>query len=232
MIYRKSVDVHAQEHADEFSISLNLMIIPNETVTGRANQLIFDSEKDTIKSTLSSSSGRIMVCDLAQYIGDSETAELLDYLAVRHPDSRTRGACIRSLVKMLPDDAERVYRRVAHDSHAYVKHLGESGLELGDFAEHFYAQAVVDPHAALDSGPGGAGLREVWSRYGHDILAYSEDLLCRAPREKTGSRRSGSLATGGSDCTIGIPHGSTWHGRGRRQPFHPPVRRRHGVVRV
>lgn len=28
MIYRKSVDIHSQEHAEEFAVSLNLMLLP------------------------------------------------------------------------------------------------------------------------------------------------------------------------------------------------------------
>lgn len=157
MVYRKSIDVHSQEHADEFSISLNLMVIPEETMMNRANQFIFDTEKGVVRSALSSTAGRVMVCDLARHVGDDTTAGLLDALSTKHPDSRVRGACVRSLVKLLPAEAEAVYERAAADPHPYVRHLGEKALSSGQFAESSYARSVPDPHAGLDSGPGAEG---------------------------------------------------------------------------
>jgi hypothetical protein len=154
MLYRKSTDVHSQEHADEFSISINLMVIPEETVMNRANQFIFDVEASTLRSTLSSTAGRVMVCDLARHVGDARSVDLLDSLSTKHPDSRVRGASIRSLVGLVPGDTEAIYRRATRDSHLYVRRLGESGLETGGFAEAVYAENRVDPHAGLDSGPG------------------------------------------------------------------------------
>lgn len=154
MMYRKSVDVHSQEHADEFSISLNLMVLPDETVTNRANQMIFDTANNTVKSVLSSSAGRVMLCDLAHHVGDGETAGLLDSLSTIHPDSRVRATCIRSLVKMHPDQAESIFERATKDPHPYVRHLGAQALEKGELNDSEFAKVAVDPHAAFESGPG------------------------------------------------------------------------------
>jgi len=161
MLYRKSLDVHSQEHADEFSASLNLMVIPDETVTNRANQLIFDANKGIVTSTMSSSAGRVMVCDLARYVGNSETAGLLDSLSTKHPDSRVRGSCIRSLVNMHPEASEAIFERASRDSHAFVRLLGTQGLETGQFAEASYARGAPDSHATRDSGPGTANFERV-----------------------------------------------------------------------
>ena len=155
MVYRKSIDVHHQEHADEFSISLNLMVIPDETVTNRSNQFIFDSDAGSLKSVLSSSAGRIAFCELAQHVGDSKTAGLLDELSTLHPDSRLRGACIRSLTKMFPGDSESIFERASRDKHPYVKQLGVRGLQGSHLAEAEYLKQAVDHHAAFDSGAGG-----------------------------------------------------------------------------
>jgi hypothetical protein len=143
MVYRKSIDVHSQEHADEFSISLNLMIMPRDATLNAANQYIFDVEAGTIKSIASQTTGRVSICELAQHVGDSTTAGLFDSLSVRHPDPQIRAASIRSLVNMLPAEAEAVFERASRDGAALVRELGIAGLESGTFAEDAYQRARI-----------------------------------------------------------------------------------------
>lgn len=129
MIYRKSVDVHSQGYAKDFSISLNLMVIPNETVMNRATQFIFDTEKNTVRTTISSSSGRVLMCDLAKHVGDANTSSLLDALAQNHADSRVRASSTKSLAAMHPDQADSIYTRGTRDKHPYVRHLSATALD-------------------------------------------------------------------------------------------------------
>jgi hypothetical protein len=123
MLYRKSVDAHTQEHPTEFSISINLVVVPDESIMRRETLFIFDVENGRVKDTVDSSSGRVTLCEMARSVGDDRTAELLDALIERHPDPKVRGMSIESLAALRPDESERAIRRAADDSHSYVRHL-------------------------------------------------------------------------------------------------------------
>ncbi len=159
MIYRKSVNIHSQEHAEEFSVSLNLILLPEGSTADRSHQMIFNTEKGTVESILSASSGRSTVCDLAKYVGDSCTAGLLDSLSTGHVDAHVRAACLRSLLHLEPQEGEAIFKRAIDDADEKIHQIGRRGLETGFFPDSLYESITVDPHVAFETGPGMSGFR-------------------------------------------------------------------------
>jgi len=78
-------------------------------------------ESQTVKETLSSSSGRVMLTNLARYVGDDKTISLLDDLLAVHPDERVRATAAESLCLLCPGSKSEVVDRMSGDSHAYVR---------------------------------------------------------------------------------------------------------------
>src|SRR6185503_9448892 len=104
MLYRASRDVHVQYAPTELTITLNLMVAhPDVRIR---DQFFFDLSNRTIASyppELAASS-RSTLLKLAGYLGDGDTQQLLDDLAVRHPCRRTRLTAFDSLVRQQPGD--------------------------------------------------------------------------------------------------------------------------------
>jgi hypothetical protein len=120
MYYRASKDVHSQEHPEEFSVSLNLMIARPEEFA--RDQYFFDLESETIsKISGKQNSGGVLLCEMAGVIGDSTTAAALDALSVTHGSARVRAACYGSLAKLELSSVEQVWNRALSDPHAYVR---------------------------------------------------------------------------------------------------------------
>jgi hypothetical protein len=124
MVYRKSVDVHSQGPANDFSVSLNLLAITSDTVLDRSNQYIFDTQTMTVKQALSSSAGRVMLTNLARYVGNNETKTLLGDLLDVHPDERVRAAAGLSLCHLCPSESDGILERMLADKHGYVRGSG------------------------------------------------------------------------------------------------------------
>jgi hypothetical protein len=120
MHYRASKDIHSQEHPEEFSVSLNLMIARPEEYA--RDQYFFDLESETIsKVSGKQNSGGVLICEMAGVIGDSTTAAALDALSATHGSARVRAACYTSLAKLEPSSVEQVWNRALSDPHAYVR---------------------------------------------------------------------------------------------------------------
>jgi len=120
MLYRANKDVHVQYAPQELTITLNLMVAP-ETVLMR-DQFFFDLSTCTIASYPAeiATSRRASFVTLAGFLGDADTRQLLDDLAVSHPCRRTRLAAVEALCRQDPKAAERTLRRAADDPSTIV----------------------------------------------------------------------------------------------------------------
>ncbi len=125
MIYRDSLDVHRQEHAPEFSMSLNVLMRPK--VDGR-RQYRFNLDSGTISGCDSMDvTRRQTLCDLAGYVSDERTVTLLGDIAETHTDNAFRGAAIRTLqaLRVVSDaEAEERLSRLDLQFVMPVGHLG------------------------------------------------------------------------------------------------------------
>lgn len=128
MFYRASKDVHSQEHAKEFSISLNLLV--NLPETSLINQYLFNLEERAISSYVQSAgSGRVMLCRLAKYFGDEHTTTLLEAIALRHSSERVRSAAYESIAAREPHLAQEIWRRALNDAHPGVRRAAVQAME-------------------------------------------------------------------------------------------------------
>jgi hypothetical protein len=96
MVYRCSRDIHEQYPPPKFSVSLNLLVqIPESRLVP---QYFFDLNAGTIvRFSEDPTSRRVSLLDFAACIGDENTADILTFLASRHPCTRTRDAATRAL---------------------------------------------------------------------------------------------------------------------------------------
>lgn len=134
MFYRASRDVHAQEHPEEFSVSINLMIMSPEVTTN--SQYWFDLEKGTIRDHVQQnhSSSRMLLCDLARCFGDGATANVLESIASTHHVARVRSSAFEALCVLEQEHAEEVWRRALQDASPLVRHRARLALDLPDEA--------------------------------------------------------------------------------------------------
>ncbi len=128
MYYRASTDVHTQEHPDEFSVSVNLLIVG--AGVRKANQYTFDLETSTVSGYVQNvGTGRVMLAYLARFFGNDRTAGLLDELSQTHPHPRLRWTAADSLATLDPARAAEVVERAASDLHPYVRMRAAAELE-------------------------------------------------------------------------------------------------------
>ena len=131
MFYRASRDVHIQAPPPSLSISLNLMII--EPAALLRDQFAFDLERRTISAYVATlSSKRVSLLTLAAYLGNCETADLLESVAKRHPCRRTRLAATQACARLRPADADRLWNRASRDPEELVREAARSALEARD----------------------------------------------------------------------------------------------------
>ena len=130
MLYRASRDLHIQYPPEDLSITLNLMIHSPE-VQAR-DQYFFDLERRVISDYSSESDGsrRAAVLTMAAQLGDGDTRQLLEDLAMSHPSRRTRLTAWQSLVQLEPARAESIWERAARDPAPVVVHAARSHLAL------------------------------------------------------------------------------------------------------
>lgn len=128
MYYRASRDVHSQEHPSELSVSLNLMLNGPEAMWG--SQYFFDTEASTITSFTQNPTGRrVMLCDLAGWVGDGRTVNLLENLAGQHPAPRIRWSAYSALLTLENDDQQDILAVAMTDEHRYVRARARGVLE-------------------------------------------------------------------------------------------------------
>ena len=143
MLYRASRDVHVQYHPSAFSMSLNFMLTPPDL--NLTNQYFFDVGEGRITGCVeNSSSGRILLCQMAKFVGDGATVNILEEQAVRHPMPRVRAACLESLAHLEPAEGARVWRQGLSDGSEFVREVAASQLGAmasGEFCPSDFAGA-------------------------------------------------------------------------------------------
>lgn len=131
MLYRASRDVHVQYPPTELTITLNLMIIdPDFRIR---DQYFFDLSSRTIAGFPPdlAGNGRVSLVNLAGYVGDADTAQLLGDVAARHPCRRTRLTAFEALVRQQPSEALLIWERASNDKAPLV--AGAARKRLREF---------------------------------------------------------------------------------------------------
>lgn len=127
MYYRASEDVHIQKAPDEFSISLNLLIMSSSVKN--TNQYVFDVQNGCIIDYVQKSDmGRIVVVELASYFGNGQTACILEDLATNHFQERLRWKAYESLAILEDSQTESIYERATNDRHPFVRRQAREKL--------------------------------------------------------------------------------------------------------
>lgn len=128
MFYRASQDVHSQHHPAEFSVSVNLLI--DDPEQRRRPQFVFDVEKGTIASIAPTPAvlGPRVICELAGFVGDATTVNLLEDLAEHHERPRLRVAAYEALEALNPGQREELTQRALADRDEYVRHVTRGRL--------------------------------------------------------------------------------------------------------
>jgi hypothetical protein len=129
MLYRASRDVHVQYAPTELTITLNLMIA-DSTYRVR-DQYFFDLTSRTIAGYPNElpASSRASLLNLAGYLGDAETSQLLSALATSHPCRRTRLTAFNSRSRQMPSEAEAIWKRAGADKAPLVANTARKRLK-------------------------------------------------------------------------------------------------------
>lgn len=115
MVYEASKDIHDQLPPSEFSVSLNLVV--NKPELSRKQQFFFDLKEKSIQRFFQDSvRDRFTILEIAKFLGDAETAEVVLTVAKEHPCSRTRGAAYATLIEMCPNDRSHILNYAVKDS--------------------------------------------------------------------------------------------------------------------
>lgn len=129
MLYRASRDVHVQYAPTELTITLNLMVA--DTDFRLRDQYFFDLASRTIAGYPPDlvGNGRISLVNIAGFIGDGDTAQLLGELATTHPCRRTRLSAFNSWSRHNPDESVSIWERAAGDKAPLVARVARKRLQ-------------------------------------------------------------------------------------------------------
>jgi hypothetical protein len=120
LFYEKSKDVHVQKPPETLSVSLNLM--PTDTDLNTTAQYGFDVSTSKIAALVGSQvSQQIEFFKIAASVGDEETAEILSYIAVKHPNQNARAGAVNAICTAMPFDARYVLEKSVSDVSAIVR---------------------------------------------------------------------------------------------------------------
>ncbi len=119
MYYRRYKDIHVQLPPPSLSISLNLMASIPEYM--KQDQFHFDMNSRTISGYPATmiTSRQISVLEMARFIHDERTVDLLDSLLRRHASPRLRAASLDVLLDVCPDDRDE-FLKVASTQQDYL----------------------------------------------------------------------------------------------------------------
>jgi hypothetical protein len=127
MFFRRQKDIHVQLPPEEFSVSLNLLIMTEQDHL--TDQFEFDIENNYITGFPGGTvcSKRVFLMDIAGKVGDEDTADILLKIAEDHPCQRTRGAALASAFNIVPTLANTLNKRIKDDRSPFVQEV----LKLG-----------------------------------------------------------------------------------------------------
>jgi hypothetical protein len=128
MLYRASRDAHVQYAPAELTITLNLMVAHPEVRL--RDQFFFDLTSRTIASYPPeiATSSRSALLNLAGYLGDGDTQQLLSDVATQHPCRRTRLTAFDSWSRQRPADSAAIWERASRDAAPLVAHTARKRL--------------------------------------------------------------------------------------------------------
>jgi hypothetical protein len=129
MLYRASRDVHVQYAPTELTITLNLMIAhPDVRIR---DQFYFDLSNRTIAAYPPeiAASSRSSLLNLAGFLGDGNTPQLLSDLAVQHPCRRTRLTAFEAWARQRPMDSGEIWGKACADSAPLVANAARRHLQ-------------------------------------------------------------------------------------------------------
>lgn len=128
MLYRANKDAHIQYPPQELTITLNLMV--SDPSLRCRDQFLFDLERKTISGypTEQDSSKRVSIIAMAGYLGNPDTRELLNELAVKHPCRRTRLSAFGAMSRQQPAQAAAIWEQASRDPAALVSRTARERL--------------------------------------------------------------------------------------------------------
>lgn len=137
MFYRKRRDIHIQHPPEELSISLNLMLVSDESQN--SEQYFFDTERRIISGIPEAAYvyRRASLATLLGEIGDHASIPLLEQLLDDQPNRRVRISAMDSIHRLSNkfDLTESVTRRMLRDPDRLVCAAARQLLETGQLDE-------------------------------------------------------------------------------------------------
>lgn len=129
MLYRANRDVHVQRPPTELTITLNLMLA--DTDFRIRDQYFFDIASRTIVGYPPelAANGRVSLVNIAGYVGDADTAQLLSDLSNRHPCRRTRLTAFEAWARQQPGDAAGIWEKASTDKASSVANAARKRLQ-------------------------------------------------------------------------------------------------------
>jgi hypothetical protein len=102
MYYRANQDVHVQHPPEKLSVSVNLLVHP--TGLPPRDQYLFDTEAQTVRAIAPDQrrTGQHLLCNVAGFIGDGNTADVLAHIAATHPAEQLRATARRAFTLLQP----------------------------------------------------------------------------------------------------------------------------------
>ena len=129
MLYRASRDVHVQYAPSELTITLNLMVAPPEV--RMRDQFFFDLQTRAIASYPPeiASSSRASLLNIAGFLGDGNTEQLLSDLAATHPCRRTRLNAYEAWARQVTAGSTAIWERATQDAAPMVANAARRRLK-------------------------------------------------------------------------------------------------------
>jgi hypothetical protein len=128
MLYRANRDVHIQHPPEDLSVTLNFMVATPETRS--RDQYFFDLDQGTLLDypTEVDGSRRVSVLKMAGHVGNADTRQLLEDLALDHPCRRTRLAAWEAQAQLCPGEAPRIWEAACRDREPLVSQTAAARL--------------------------------------------------------------------------------------------------------
>ena len=128
MLYRPYKDIHIQLPPPEMSISLNLMIQDLQPCS--REQYFYDVERQVIAGYPyhAGSFSRCTLVQMASYVGNESTIDLLVDIYKREQHPRMRLTALDGLLQLVPDAASSLLEQATNDSNVIISEFASAAL--------------------------------------------------------------------------------------------------------
>ncbi|WP_395641404.1 hypothetical protein [Rudaea sp.] len=125
MLYRPCVDIHTQYYPEKPSVSINLMVPPEDEVL--RDQYFFDTNAGVILGYVPTNvSIRVSIIDIVSKFADDNTVQLLQDTVQRHPCVRTKHAALMGLAGLVDEtEVRRIAENIPQTNSWLNMHLGD-----------------------------------------------------------------------------------------------------------